>query len=238
MNTVEVRDLTISQGDKRLIGPFSFTMSSADAVGLCGPSGAGKSTILRTLVGLLPTGLSATGKVRVLDSDVLGSSPTCLADLRTRAVLVPQTPVVFPESILGNALFGIRHVVRANRDQLVERAKSALREAGLWPEVAHRLNAPASQLSVGQRQRLALARALALDPELILLDEPTSALDAAATAEVEKTLQALRAQRTLIVVSHDNDLLERLCTDLVPLGNASAFSSAPQDPSFQVSSSL
>lgn len=239
MSTVKVRDLTVRQGGTRLIGPFSFTVPQAGAVGLCGPSGAGKSTVLRTLVGLLPSGLSATGEVRVLGSDVLELSPIQLADLRTRAVLVPQTPVVFPESILGNALFGIRHVIRADQGALSQRAESALREAGLWQEVAHRLDAPAAQLSVGQRQRLALARALALDPELILLDEPTSALDSAAAAEVEKTLMTLRDQRTLIVVSHDNGLLERLCTDQVPLGEASALpAAAPAQTPVNISSHL
>lgn len=222
MNTVEVQDLAVSQGATRLVGPFSFTVPQSEAVGICGPSGAGKSTVLRALVGLLPSGLRAKGDVRVLGSDVLGLPATGLADLRTRAVLVPQTPVVFPDSIMGNALFGIRHVVRADRKQLRARAESALREAGLWDEVSHRLDSPATELSVGQRQRLALARALALDPEVILLDEPTSALDSATVTEVENTLLSLREQRTLIVVSHDTGFLDRLCTAQVPLGEASA----------------
>jgi phosphate transport system ATP-binding protein len=171
--------------------------------------------VLRSLVGLLPDGLKAAGTVRVLDTDVLEQKPVGLAELRTRAVLVPQVPVVFPDSILANALFGIRHVVRATRRQLRKRAESALVEVGLWDEVADRLHMPAAELSVGQRQRLALARALALDPELILLDEPTSSLDEAAAAGVEQTLQTLLGRRTMLVVSHDMGQLARLCSDTV-----------------------
>jgi phosphate transport system ATP-binding protein len=139
-----------------------------------------------------------------------------LAALRARAVLVGQTPVVFPASILANAAFGIRHVVRASRVELRARAEAALVEAGLWDEVAHRLDAPAEQLSVGQRQRLCLARALALDPDLLLLDEPTSALDAASTATVEDAITSLQG-RTVLVVSHDEAQLGRLCSQVVRL---------------------
>lgn len=215
MNAAEVRDLIVSKARKPLVGPVSLTVPQGGSVGLCGPSGSGKSTVLRALVGLLPDGLEAAGTVRVLETNVLVQRPMALSELRTRAVLVPQVPVVFPDSILANALFGIRHVVRAPRGRLRERAESALLEVGLWDEVADRLNAPAAELSVGQRQRLALARALALDPQLILLDEPTSSLDEAAAAGVEQTLQSLLGRRTMLVVSHDMGQLARLCSDTV-----------------------
>ncbi|QUH01865.1 ATP-binding cassette domain-containing protein [Saccharopolyspora erythraea] len=218
MNAVEVRDLTVYKDKRPLVGPVSFAVPDDAAVGLCGSSGAGKSTVLRALVGLLPGALHADGSARVLDTEVVGQRPAVLADLRARAVLVPQVPVVFPDSILANALFGIRHVVRASRSQLHQRAKTALVEVGLWDEVADRLHSPAVELSVGQRQRLALARALALDPRVILLDEPTSALDEASVAEVEKTLQRLVGQRALLVVSHDMGQLSRLCAETVSLG--------------------
>ena len=128
-----------------------------------------------------------------------------------------QTPVVFPASILANAAFGLRHHVRAPRAEIRARAESALVEAGLWDEVADRLDAPAADLSVGQRQRLCLARALALDPQLLLLDEPTSSLDAASTATVEAAVTGLAERRTLLVVSHDRDQLTRLCKRVVSL---------------------
>ncbi|MFI0469209.1 ATP-binding cassette domain-containing protein [Saccharopolyspora sp. 5N102] len=227
MNAVEVRDLIVYKDKRPLVGPVSFSVPSDGAVGLCGPSGIGKSTVLRALVGLLPDALRADGSARVLETEVIDQKPAVLADLRARAVLVPQVPVVFPDSILANALFGIRHVVRASRSQLRERAEAALVEAGLWDEVADRLDSPAAELSVGQRQRLALARALALDPQVILLDEPTSALDEASIAEVEKTLQSLVGQRALLVVSHDVGQLTRLCTETVSLRTGDVRGTAP-----------
>ena len=225
MTAVEVEGLTVRCGGRRLVEPLSFAVAAGAAVGLRGPSGAGKSTVLRALVGLLPPNLEASGSARVLGVDVLAGGAD-LPDLRARAVLVGQTPVVFPASILANAAFGVRHLVRAPRAALRERCRAALVEAGLWDEVADRLDAPAHQLSIGQRQRLCLARALALDPAVLLLDEPTSALDTAATATVETAVAGLRGRRTLVVVSHDGDQLDRLCDDVVtlpdPFGDAPA----------------
>lgn len=216
MTAVEVENLSVRCGARRLVGPVSFALAAGAAVGLRGPSGAGKSTVLRALVGLLPDGLEAGGRACVLGVDVLASGAD-LASLRARAVLVGQTPVVFPASVLANAAFGVRHVVRAPRAALRARCQAALEEAGLWDEVADRLDTPAHQLSIGQRQRLCLARALALDPAVLLLDEPTSALDAAATATVEAAVAGLRGRRTVVVVSHDGDQLDRLCDDVVTL---------------------
>lgn len=213
---VRLRDLVVRGGGRVLVGPVSFTLARAATLGLQGPSGSGKSTTLRALVGLLPSGLEVSGAVEVLGRDVLVEPAQGLADLRARAVLVGQTPVVFPTSILANAAFGLRHVARLPRHELRARTEAALEEAGLWPEVADRLDAPAEQLSQGQRQRLCLARALALDPELLLLDEPTSSLDPAATRTVEDAITGLRA-RTVLVVSHDQGQLARLCSEVVDL---------------------
>ena len=212
---VVVDDLTVSLGCRTLVGPVSFTLAAGGTLGLRGPSGAGKSTVLRALVGLLPPELAVAGKAAVLGTDVTGRCD--LAGLRARAVLVGQTPVVFPASILANTAFGLRHHARLPRAQLRSRCQAALEEAALWDEVADRLDAPAGQLSVGQRQRLCLARALALDPAILLLDEPTSALDTAATAAVESAVAGLRGKRSVLVVSHDGAQLARLCDEVVTL---------------------
>ena len=212
----EVAALTVAHGRRRLVGPVSFVVPAGAVLGLRGPSGAGKSTVLRALVGLLPPELAVTGQASVLGVDVVDGRGD-LAGLRARAVLVGQTPVVFPASILANAAFGLRHLVRAPRKELRARCQAALQEAGLWDEVADRLDAPARQLSVGQRQRLCLARALALDPHLLLLDEPTSALDEAARGTVEVAVAGLRGRRTVLLVSHDGDQLTRLCDEVVTL---------------------
>jgi phosphate transport system ATP-binding protein len=213
---IRVRDLVVRHRGRDLVGPVSFELPSGGTLGLRGPSGAGKSTVLRALVGLLPEGLGASGSVQVLGQDVAAPRAD-LPALRTRAALVGQVPVVFPASILANAVFGLRHAVRASKADLRRRARAALEEAGLWDEVAERLDAPADQLSVGQRQRLCLARALALDPPLLLLDEPTSALDPAAVEVVERAVSGVRGRRTVLVVSHDAAQLERLCDEVVTL---------------------
>ncbi|MGH9263073.1 MAG: ATP-binding cassette domain-containing protein [Acidimicrobiales bacterium] len=215
---VRLGDLVVRHGRRSLVGPVSFELPRASTLGLQGPSGSGKSTTLRALVGLLPAPLKVSGKVEVLGRDVCAPGVD-MAELRARAVLVGQTPVVFPASVLANAAFGLRHVARIPRDELRRRSEAALVEAGLWEEVADRLDAPADQLSVGQRQRLCLARALALDPELLLLDEPTSALDPAATRTVEDAITSLRG-RTVLIVSHDQDQLARLCAAVVDLAPA------------------
>ncbi|GHI94172.1 MULTISPECIES: ATP-binding cassette domain-containing protein [Streptomyces] len=214
-NVITVRELRVLSRDKTLVGPVSFSLEHGSTTGLCGPSGAGKSTILRALVDLLPHGLTRDGELRVLDRTIAPGKGD--ADLRAKVVLVPQMPVVFGGSILDNALFGLRHVLRASQELLKERAEQALEEAGLWKEVADRLDSPAQNLSAGQRQRLCLARALALEPAGLLLDEPTSALDERSRDKVEQSIAALNGRRAVLLVSHDPAQVERLCDTTVHL---------------------
>jgi phosphate transport system ATP-binding protein len=213
---IEACNLAVHHGGRTLVGPIYFTVAHGDTVGLRGPSGSGKSTVLRALVGLLPDSLTHSGDVSVAGCRLDGPRVDWPA-LRARAVLVPQLPVVFPGSILDNTVFGLRHVRRLTASAMRERAEAALGEAGLWGEVADRLDDPAGRLSVGQRQRLCLARALAMDPDVLLLDEPTSALDASATRVVEDTVRSMAGRRTIFVVSHDAAQLERLCAEVVSL---------------------
>ncbi|MET9565805.1 phosphate ABC transporter ATP-binding protein [Streptomyces tauricus] len=214
-NVITVRELRVLNRSKPLVGPVSFSLEHGSTTGLCGPSGAGKSTILRALVDLLPHGLTRDGELRVLDRTITPGKGD--ADLRAKVVLVPQMPVVFGGSILDNALFGLRHVLRASQKVLRERAEQALEEAGLWKEVADRLDSPAQNLSAGQRQRLCLARALALEPAGLLLDEPTSALDERSRDKVEQSIAALHGRRSVLLVSHDPAQVERLCDTTVHL---------------------
>lgn len=214
-NVIVTNRLRVRDGERTLVGPVSFELGHGTTTGLSGPSGVGKSTVLRALVDLLPNGLVRDGDVHVLGRRIEHRKGD--ADLRTKIVLVPQVPVVFGGSVLDNAVFGIRHVMRVAREALHDRAEQALREAGLWKEVRDRLDSSAQTLSAGQRQRLCLARALALEPAALLLDEPTSALDERSRDVVEESVAALRGRRTVLIVSHDPAQVGRLCDTTVSL---------------------
>lgn len=207
---IAVTDLAVRHATTAILGPLSFAVPHGTTLGVWGPSGIGKSTLLRALTGLLPDSLDVSGRVRVLGEDPHALPPARLADLRARAVLVGQEPVVFPGSIMANAMFGLRHVVKDTGERLRARALRALEDAGLRDEVCERLDADAGTLSVGQRQRLCLARALALEPAVLLLDEPTSALDPRSRAEVQRALEHVRRDHTIVLVSHDRAQIDAL----------------------------
>jgi putative ABC transport system ATP-binding protein len=172
----------------------------AGATALLGPSGSGKSTILRLLNRLADPD---SGIVRMHGADVRGED---VLDLRRRAVLVPQLPAPLPGSVADNVGFGPSLIGRSvDVEPLLDRA-------GLDSSYAER---DASQLSVGEQQRVMLARALALEPEVLLLDEPTSALDESARDEIERTLRELRERVSIVLVTHDGAQAERLTTRTV-----------------------
>lgn len=176
-----------------------------------GPSGAGKSTLLRCMNRLIDLSPSLTVEGRVVfNGRDIRAGGIDVDDVRRHIGTVFQQPVVFPGSIRKNVLFAARTigiVGRGDSDQVLE---SSLRAAGLWKETKDRLASDARKLSVGQQQRLAIARTLAGNPEVILMDEPTSALDEAATLAFEQTVRELRATRTIVLVTHHLPQAERL----------------------------
>jgi phosphate transport system ATP-binding protein len=199
-----VKDLSVTAGARVLLREASFTVRARQVFGLIGPSGAGKSTLLRCLNRLndIVPGLAVRGDVRLHGSSIYDSSVDVNA-LRARVGMLFQQPVVFPATIAENVLFGakrLRHLSRSEQHEVIE---SALREAALWEEVKDRLRTPANQLSVGQQQRLCLARALAVRPDVILMDEPTSALDPKSTQAIEELIVRLKERHTIIVVTHN-----------------------------------
>lgn len=217
---LEVRDLTVRAGRHTLLRRIDFQVPRYRVLALLGSSGAGKTTLLRCLNRLaeLSAGLRVQGQVCLCAEPLYPASGVAGMDpdrLRARIGMLFQQPVVFPGSIRRNVLFGLLHSdrrpARRQRDEIVEKV---LCQVALWDEVKERLGEPAATLSVGQQQRLCLARALALDPEVILMDEPTGALDPAATRAIEELIRRLRGERTLILVTHDPAQARRVA-DLV-----------------------
>lgn len=208
---LEARDLAVHAGPRPLLRNVSLAVRPGQVFGIIGPSGAGKSTLLRSLnrlTDLIP-GLRVTGEVRFHGASVHAPG-TDVNALRARIGMLFQQPIVFPASIAENVLFGakrLRVIPRGERAGVVE---SALREAALWDEVKDRLATPALALSVGQQQRLCLARTLAVQPEIILMDEPTSALDPRSTQAIEELIVRLKARHTIVIVTHNVAQARRL----------------------------
>ena len=202
---LEVEDLHVWYGGMHALRGVTLAIPRQGLTAVIGPSGCGKSTLLRSFNRMndrLP-GVRIQGRVRFAGVDVYGPGVDPVA-LRRRIGMVFQRPVVFPMSIFDNVAYGPRiHRLERTARGLAERVERCLVDAGLWEEVRHRLRAPAASLSGGQQQRLAIARALAVDPEVILLDEPTSAIDPVATARIEDTLRRLSARYTIVLVTHN-----------------------------------
>jgi phosphate transport system ATP-binding protein len=215
---LETRGLTVATADRTLLRGVSLRIEAGTVLGIIGPSGAGKTTFLRSLNRLidLSPSLRVSGEVNfkgrsIRDREV---DPN---ELRARIGMIFQQPVVFPGSVFDNVIFGVRHGGKVARRQWRERGEAALREAALWNEVCHRLAEPARSLSVGQQQRLCLARALACDPEVLLLDEPTSALDPRSTEAIEELVRRLRGPKTIVLVTHNVGQAGRVADDLLCL---------------------
>lgn len=201
---LQTRSLTVTAGARTLLRDISLNIAPRQVFGLIGPSGAGKSTLLKCLNRLieLTPSLKMRGDVCFHDESIFARSTDADA-LRARIGILFQQPVIFPKSILKNVIFGVKHLGAVKKADLPEVAERALREAALWDEVKDRLHQPALRLSVGQQQRLCLARALAGKPEVILMDEPTSALDPKSTEAIEQLIVRLKADHTIVLVTHN-----------------------------------
>jgi len=202
--TLEARDFSFWYGAKQALHDIDLVIHARAITAFIGPSGCGKSTFLRSmnrLNSLIP-GTRAIGEIRLDGADIYGSGTDVVA-LRQRVGMVFQRSNPFPKSIYENIVFGPRvngMTVRADLDEVVE---SSLRRAALWDEVKDRLRQSAIGLSGGQQQRLCIARALANDPEVLLLDEPASALDPIATQKIEELLYELKRELTVVIVTHN-----------------------------------
>jgi phosphate transport system ATP-binding protein len=199
------RNVSVYYGPSKAIDDVSIDVSREHVTAFIGPSGCGKSTFLRTLNRMNDTIPSARFEGRIeLDGEDIYAASMDVVQLRARVGMVFQKPNPFPKSIYENVAYGPRiHGLAAGKaemDMIVERS---LKRAGLWDEVRDRLQESGTALSGGQQQRLCIARAIAVDPEVILMDEPCSALDPIATAKIEELIHELRGRYAIVIVTHN-----------------------------------
>jgi phosphate transport system ATP-binding protein len=201
---IEARSFSFYYGEKQALHDISLAIAPREVTALIGPSGCGKSTFLRSInrLNALIAGTRHQGAI-LLDGEDVYASRTDVVALRQRVGMVFQRWNPFPRSIYDNVIYGPRINGVLNRADLDAIAEDALRRAALWDEVKDRLGQSALGLSGGQQQRLCIARALANQPEVLLLDEPASALDPIATQKVEELLHELRRELTIVIVTHN-----------------------------------
>ena len=198
------RDVNVWYGDKHAIRDVNLDIGRNEVVSMIGPSGCGKSTFIRCLNRMNDTipGCRVTGDIRIDDDDIHARGMDVVL-LRARVGMVFQKPNPFPKSIYENVAYGPRiHGLANTRSELDAIVEQSLQRAGLWNEVKDRLAQPGTGLSGGQQQRLCIARAVAINPEVILMDEPCSALDPIATARIEELIDELRQQYAIAIVTH------------------------------------
>jgi phosphate transport system ATP-binding protein len=202
---VEVSGLSAWFGPKQVLHDINMVADPGKVTAMIGPSGCGKSTLIRCLNRMHEEvrGARIEGKVLFDGVDVYGPEIDPV-EVRRRIGMVFQRPNPFPTmSILDNAVAGLRLAGRRPKAELADRAEAALRAAGLWDEVKDQLDQPGGRLSGGQQQRLCIARALAVEPEVLLMDEPASALDPASTLRIEELVAELKDRYTVVIVTHN-----------------------------------
>ncbi len=201
---IETRDLDFYYGTARALKRVGIACPANRVTAIIGPSGCGKSTFIRTLNRMndVVPGTRLEGRI-LLDGKDIHDPDVDVVELRRRVGMVFQRPNPFPKSIFDNMAYGLRINGARNRRELEETIERSLRGAALWDEVKDRLDANAFALSGGQQQRLCIARALAVEPEVILFDEPCSAIDPVATARIEDLIQTLKSRYTVVIVTHN-----------------------------------
>ena len=202
-NSFTVNNLNLYYGDKQALKNISMEISRYEVTAFIGPSGCGKSTLLRCLNrmnDLIPN-VTIEGDI-IFDQENINKDKIDVVQLRTRVGMVFQKPNPFPMSIYENVIYGLRCQNIKDKNVLNKVCETSLRKAALWDEVKDRLNDNAYGLSGVQQHRLCIARAIAMEPEVILMDEPTSALDPIATAKIEELIQELKKDYTIIIVTH------------------------------------
>jgi len=201
---IRIEDLNLFYGEKQALHKVNMEMPRKKVTAYIGPSGCGKSTLLRCINRMndLVDGVTIKGKI-LLDNEDIYDKSVNVAALRRRVGMVFQKPNPFPKTIYENVAYGLRIQGINDRHILDEVVEKSLRGAALWDEVKNRLNDNALGLSGGQQQRLVIARAIAIEPEVILLDEPASALDPISTLKIEELINELKDKYTIVIVTHN-----------------------------------
>ena len=204
MNKLESRDLHLYYGDFHALKGVSLEMKKNTVTALIGPSGCGKSTFLRTFNRMndLIDNVRIEGEV-LLDGKNIYSRDLVIDELRKKIGMVFQKPNPFPKSIFENVAYGLRVNGINHKTFIEERVETCLRQAALWDEVKDKLKKSAFELSGGQQQRLCIARALAIEPSVVLMDEPASALDPISTSKIEELIYELKSEYTIVIVTHN-----------------------------------
>ncbi len=230
---MSAKDLKLFYGAKQALHGVTLNIPRGHVVAFIGPSGCGKSTLLRCFNRMndLVDSCRIEGTI-LLDGKDIHDRKVNVAQLRRRVGMVFQKPNPFPKSIYENVAYGLRLLGVNNRSQLDEAVEKSLKGAALWDEVKDRLDSSGLSLSGGQQQRLVIARAIALEPEVLLLDEPCSALDPIATAKVEELLHELKSRFTIVIVTHNMQQAARVSdfTAYMYMGNLIEYS--PTDELF------
>jgi phosphate transport system ATP-binding protein len=208
---IATRKLNFFYGDQQALFDNELEIAANKVTAIIGPSGCGKSTHLRTYNRIfeLYRGQRVTGEI-LLDGENILETGRDVLELRRKIGMIFQKPTPFPMSVADNIAYGLKQHYHINRSELRDRIETALQQAALWDEVKDKLNQPGTALSGGQQQRLCIARALAVEPEIILMDEPTSAIDPVATARIEELIDDLKKRYTIVIVTHNMQQAARI----------------------------
>ena len=238
MSIISVKDMCLWYGDHQALKNVNIEIPEKSITALIGPSGCGKSTFLKTLNRMndLISGVKITGDIRYEGTDIF-SKEVDVNNLRKEIGMVFQKPNPFPMSIYDNIAYGPRTHGITNKVELDEIVERALRDAAIWDEVKDRLKKNALGMSGGQQQRLCIARALAVQPKILLMDEPTSALDPISTSRIEELVMELKEKYTIVMVTHNMQQAVRvsdntaffLLGELVEFGKTDDIFSQPED---------
>ena len=236
---IETRNLKVFYQNNNVLKDINIKIPAKQLTAVIGPSGCGKTTLLKSFNRLIEIQeeVKISGEIIVNGENILNHKSSEIPDIRKKMGLLSQKPYPLPMSIYENVAYGLRIHHKKSKEELDRIIEQCLKEAGLWNEVKDRLNDPASRLSLGQQQRLCLARAIAISPEVLLCDEPTSALDPISAQQIENLLLKLKKEYTVVLVTHTLRQAKRVADyviflyfgEVIESGTAEEFFNNPKD---------